>query len=544
MNPNTLLADPESLEIEKFISEENSITIVVHSILPTASCTNCHQFSGSLKTRYLRSVADLPWHGVKIKLLLKVRKFRCRNDLCIRKVFCERLPKVVAKYARRTFRLDEVISLLAFALGGRKGAKTSQKLNIPVGKDTLLRTIRHQPKPDFTKVKVLGVDDFAFRKGNTYGTILVDLEQRKPIDLLPDRESETLALWLKQHPEVEIISRDRAGAYAEGAKTGAPQAKQVADRWHLLKNLGEAIERALQNYSSVISQAAQIVRQQQICQTKCLIEVGERSMLSSRQLSAESSTDNLRLARFREVHQLSKNGHSISQIGKRLKMSRMTVSRYLRFEEFPARAKTSERGSKLKPFLNYLHQRFAEGCQNATQLWREIVEQGYQGKSAMVRRYIKNLRKRISQVESKDYKNKQLETSFTTLSIRQTAILLLNKEDNLKAEEKIFVETILKSSEEVKKISQIGTEFQTMIKEKQSEKFNSWLENSKNCGIKELARFAFGLKQDEAAVRQSMSSEWSNGQVEGQVNRLKSIKRQMYGRANFDLLKARVMYQN
>jgi len=544
MNLNTLLADPEFLEIEKFISEENSITIVIHSILPTASCPNCQQSSSSLKTRYLRQVADLPWHGVKIKLLLKVRKFRCRNDLCFRKVFCERLPKVAAKYARRTVRLDEVIALLAFVLGGRCGAKSSAKLNVSVSKDTLLRTIRRQPKSVVKDVKVLGVDDFAFHKGQSYGTILVDLEERKPIDLLPDRESETLALWLKQHPEIEIISRDRAGAYAEGAKNGAPQATQVADRWHLLKNLGEALERALQNYSPVISQVAQMVRQLQASQTKCLIEVGERSLLSSRQTSVENPIDNLCLERFQKVHQLFKNGHSISKIGKRLKMSRMTIYRYLRFQEFPARAKTSERDSKLKPFLNYLHQRFAEGCQNATQLWREIVGQGYQGKAAMVRRYIKNLRKRISQVESKDYQNKQLETSFATPSIRQTAILLLNKEEKLKEEEKIFVETILKSSEEVKKISQIGMEFQTMIKEKQSEKFKSWLESSKNCGVKELSGFAFGLKQDEAAVTQSMSSEWSNGQVEGQVNRLKFIKRQMYGRANFDLLKARVLYQN
>jgi transposase len=119
MNPNTLLADPECLEIEKFVSETDLINIVVHSILPTAECPDCHQFSGSLKTRYLRQVADLPWHGVKIKLLLKVRKFRCRNVLCVRKVFCERLPKVVATYARRTFRLNEVILLLAFTLGGR-----------------------------------------------------------------------------------------------------------------------------------------------------------------------------------------------------------------------------------------------------------------------------------------------------------------------------------------------------------------------------------------------------------------------------------------
>ena len=544
MNPNTLLADPKSLEIEKFVSENDLITIVVRAVLPNARCPKCHQFSSSLKTRYFRQVADLPWHGVKIKLLLKVRKFRCRNDLCVRKVFCERLPKVVAKYARRTARLDEVIALLAFAVGGRSGAKASGKLNISVSKDTLLRTIRCQPKAVVEGVKVLGIDDFAFRKGQSYGTILVNLEARKPIDLLPDRESGTLALWLKQHPEIEIISRDRAGAYAEGARTGAPQANQVADRWHLLKNLGEAIERALQNQSQAITNASEVVRQRQICQTKCLIEVGERSMLSSRQKSSELPTDNLRLARFREVHQLSKTGNSISKIGQRLKMSRMTVYRYLCFREFPLRAKTTERDSKLKPFLNYLHQRFTEGCQNATQLWREVVEQGYQGKPAMVRRYIKNLRKSISQVESKDYKNKQLETRFATPSIRQTTILLLEKEEKLKAEEKIFVETILKNNQEVQKICQLGLEFQGMIREKQSQKFPIWLEESAKCGVKEIAGFAWGLKQDEKAVTESMKSEWSNGQVEGQVNRLKNIKRQMYGRANFDLLKARTLYQN
>jgi hypothetical protein len=196
-----------------------------------------------------------------------------------------------------------------------------------------------------------------------------------------------------------------------------------------------------------------IVRQQQHCQSNCLVEFGERSMLSSREQSAPSPTDNLRLKKFREVHQLRQNGHSISKIGKRLKMSRMTVYRYLRFQEFPGRAKTAERNSKLKPFLNYLHQRFTEGCQNATQLWREIVEQGYQGKAAMVRRDVKNLRKRIRQVESKDCQNKQLEISFATPSIRQTAILLLKNEEQLKAEENYLLKAI---SSVVKKSTKSG----------------------------------------------------------------------------------------
>ena len=173
MNPNTLLADPESLEIEKFLTDDNLIKIVVRSVLPTASCPSCRQSSSSLKARYLRSVSDLAWHGVAVKLLLKVRKFRCRNDLCVKKVFCERLPKVVAKYARRTTRLNEVISFLGFTLGGRSGAKATQKLNISVGKDTLIRTIRRRSQEIQTSVKVLGVDDFAFRKRHNYGSFFV-----------------------------------------------------------------------------------------------------------------------------------------------------------------------------------------------------------------------------------------------------------------------------------------------------------------------------------------------------------------------------------
>ena len=390
---------------------------------------------------------------------------------------------------------------------------------------------------------MLGVDDFAFRQGLRYGTILVDLEKRQPIDLLPDREAETLALWLKQHPEIEIISRDRAGAYAEGAKKGSPQAKQVADRWHLLKNLGEAVERALQNQSQVIIEAVEIVRQKQRCSSKCLMDADGKSLLSSHQKTSNMATNKLPLTRFHRVHELAKQGVSISKISKQLKMTRMTVYRYLRFEQFPKRAKTKKRGSQLDPYLNYLHQRFAEGCHNAHQLWREVVEQGCPGQPGMVRRYVKNLRRRINQMENQNLTNKQLEGLFATPSARQTAILLLKNAETLPPEDKLFVKTLITKNQAVHKISQLGKAFQQMIREKQGAGFTSWIEEEANCGVKEMAGFAFGLKQDQAAVSQAMTSEWSNGQVEGQVNRLKNIKRQMYGRGNFDLLKARVIHQ-
>jgi len=198
MNANTLLADPAAISIEKFVARDDAITFVVRSIQPIAHCPQCHQPSGSLKSRYLRHLADLPWHDVLIRIQLHTRKFRCRNRLCQKKVFCERLPTVVAPFARRTVRLSNVLELLAFALGARPGVRAATKLAFPIGKDACLRIMRRSvPDTVSNKVSALGVDDFAFRKVCSYGTILVDLEQRQPVDLLPDRTAETLAEWLK-----------------------------------------------------------------------------------------------------------------------------------------------------------------------------------------------------------------------------------------------------------------------------------------------------------------------------------------------------------
>ncbi len=545
MNPNTLLADPESLEIEKFVSEENLITIVVHSILPTASCPNCHQFSSSLKTRYLRQVSDLPWHGVKIKLLLNVRKFRCRNDLCVRKVFCERLPKVVAKYARRTARLDEVIALLAFALGGRSGAKASAKLNISVSKDTLLGTIRRQPKKVVEKVKVLGVDDFSFRRGMRFGTILVDLEQRKPIDLLPDREAETLALWLKQHPEIEIISRDRGGTYIAGSTTGAPQAKQVADRWHLLKNASEVFEKTIsRNYAKL--RKVLFPKDEEIFFTEeeiaNQIKAGEEAKTKLLQ-EIQNKKDELtpfyleKLKVYEIVKELQAKGLTINQIRVQINRHFSMVSRCYRAEEFQ-KIKRGKGSHLLKPFIKYLKQRWDEGCQNAKQLYREIKEQGYNGSDVTVRRLTYQWKPSIiNNIQFIKIAPPKLP------SVKQMVWLLLKSEGKLADEEKELRQKIVENSEEIKQGLELLTKFRRMVREKKSDNYEEWQTEAENKALKELENFAKGLRRDNEAVKNALSEKWSNGQVEGQVNRLKFIKRQMYGRANFDLLKARVLHQ-
>jgi hypothetical protein len=259
MQVSTLSADPEAIRIVSFISNSDSITVMARTSQAFGICPVCSTQSKSLHSNYLRQLSDLPWHGVAIRIHLNTRKFRCRNELCRRKVFCERCPKVVESYGRKTIRLQELFGILAFALGGAAGSKTAREIGLQVSGETLLRRIRRTSQAPVEEVKVLGVDDFAFRRGERYGTILVDLEKRKPIDLLPEREAATLAQWLKKHPEIQIISRDRAGCYAVGSKAGAPQAVQVADRFHLLKNLLDGFERFLSRRHQVIAEVFQKV---------------------------------------------------------------------------------------------------------------------------------------------------------------------------------------------------------------------------------------------------------------------------------------------
>lgn len=242
MAESTLLPDPTCLHLRLLDASTSTITAVVATTSPEAACPLCHQPSTHIHSRYVRQIADLPWMGCVVRLELHTRRFFCVKKDCVRQVFTERLPTVVAPYARRTTRLTDVFTLIGFALGGEAGKRLATGLGLVTSPDTLLGLIRAQPEEAVPTPRVLGVDDFSFCKRKSYGTILIDLERRRPIDILPDRAAATLEKWLKEHIGVEIISRDRGGPYAEEARLGAPDAQQVADRWHLLANLSETMK--------------------------------------------------------------------------------------------------------------------------------------------------------------------------------------------------------------------------------------------------------------------------------------------------------------
>lgn len=201
----------------------------------------------------MRRVADLPWQGRVVEIRLHARRFRCADPQCRQRIFTERLPGTVQPKARRTARLGESQLVIGFAVGGEPGSRLSRKLAMPISCDTLLRMIRATGFEPPDAPRVVGIDDWAWRKGQRYGTIICDLERNRVLDLLPDRNANTVPSWLKRHPGIEVIARDRAGVYAEGARRGAPDATQVADRWHLLQNLGEALRLALSRHRKAVS---------------------------------------------------------------------------------------------------------------------------------------------------------------------------------------------------------------------------------------------------------------------------------------------------
>jgi transposase len=370
------------------------LTLRVTSRQALGHCPVCRFPTRRIHSYYERILADLPWAHLRVVLQLRVRKFFCANGRCTCRIFTERLPTVAAPWARRTLRLTQRLVALGLALGGKAGVRLSQRWGLGVSRNTLLRVMRRLPLPVFPTPTVLGVDDWSLRKRHTYGTILVDLEQRRPIALLSDRDADTLASWLRAHPGVQIITRDRSKAYEDGARQGAPAAIQVADRFHLVQNLAEVLDQVFTVHIQELNALNDARRQTPVLQPNGIPAAPVPPPLNATDAVVQAQQRRTRrLETYEQVWALHRQGYTGYAIARQLRIGKSTVFRYLRTATFPERRGRSDRGrSVLDPYKPYLLSRWNAGCREALALFAELKGQGYPGSYPTVARYAQRLR--------------------------------------------------------------------------------------------------------------------------------------------------------
>lgn len=465
---------------------------------------------------------------------------------CKRHIFTERLCGV-APWARRTQRLGEQLTAIGLALGGTGGARLSHCLGLSVSHDTLLRLVRRVPLPTVPTPSVLGIDDWAHRKGKRYGTILIDLERRRPVTLLDNREAETLADWLRDHPGVTIISRDRMKAYIDGARAGAPGATQVADRFHLLQNLAEVLDQVFSAHGSALKAVGEAISTEPVTGREGAVAVPVPTTVPTAIEEARAEQRRARrLANYEKVWALYRQGWSNRAIARQIGLGRMTVVRYLQALTFPERKGRSDKGrSILNPYKEHLLTHWNAGYRDARRLFREIRRKGYTGSYATVARYASRLRQAQGLRPRERRPGERLplvtEPRRRPLTTRRATSLVLQRPEKHQPEDEQLVTRIKAQHAELSVAIELARDFAEIVRQRQPDRFDGWLVQAADSAIAALRRFAKGLRDDYEAVKAGMTLLWSNGPVEGHINRLKMLKRQMYGRAGIDLLNRRFL---
>ena len=534
MSKRILPLIPAGLAVERVIPSADQITIVTTLRAATATCPDCQHSSARVHATYQRRLHDLPWQGRPAMLLVRVRRFCCGNPDCPRQTFAEPLGAVAVRSARHTTRLGSAQCRLGLALGGEAGARLAGLLAMPVSPDTLLRLVRRAQTPLPPPPRVLAIDDWAWRRGQSYGTILVDLERNRVVDLLPDRETGTVSAWLQQHGGIEAVARDRAGAYADAARQGAPDALQVADRWHLLRNLGAALQGAVDRHRAAVLQAARAVSDG----TTSSPEPPPRLATRVERLRADRRDH--RRFRYEEMVQLQRQGRPQEAIGRAVGASLRTIRRWLKAGGPPTHSRPGQPRT-VGPHEAYLGRRWDEGCHNAAQLWRELRAQGFRGGVRSVERWAARRRPEEGTGAANAIRPAAV---WPAPSSRRCARMLGMPPDRLDAKEQAFVAHLAALAPELMRAADIANAFADLLRERRPDidsadtALKAWIKAARGSA---LDGFAGGIERDKAAVVATIATPWSTSPAEGQINRLKAIKRSMYGRAGFDLLRQRVL---
>jgi transposase len=527
-------------------SEDTSVRLQLTATAPTAACPCCGVPSSSVHSRYQRHLTDLPWGTRAVRLQLTVRKFRCRQPNGVRRIFTERLPELVAAYARNTGRLVTVLRAIGVALGGNAGARLAARLQVPTSAATLLRLVRGAPIPPTPALQAVGVDEWAWRRGHRYGTILVDLASHRVVDLLPDRVGASVAAWLAQHPTVTVVCRDRSDLYADGIRRGRPDAVQVVDRFHLVQNLRQALEAYLLDRRSAL-QAAAVGTAMALTPADGLVPVipmyrGRRQSPKPAPQPAERPPPHARwVTMYETLHRLSAQGTPIATMARQLGISRPTVYAYLRRDTPPGSRRLQRPPSArvLTPYLPYLIRRWREGITDSRQLWREIQVLGYTHSARTVGRLITQLRRAADGGHPPESQRSPY-TRSQGPSARAVSFVMVCPAAKRSAEAQTYLDQLCQMEAGIMRAYRLTQGFLAMVRERRGTALEAWIMAATDSGIDELARFARGLRDDLAAVTAGLTLPWSNGPVEGQVTRLKLLKRQSYGRAGFALLRQRI----
>lgn len=480
-----------------------------------------------------------------MRLDVQVHKFFCRHKACHRRIFTERLPTVAAPWARRTLRLTQRLAALGVALGGAAGVHLGHQWNLVVSRNTILRMLRRLPEPALPTPTVLGVDDFALRKRQSYGTVLIDLERRQPVALLPDRTADTVAQWLRSHPGVEVIARDRSQAYAEGVRQGAPTATQVADRFHLLQNLREVLDQVFITHGHVLDAVNETMRQHPVSLPDGAVAVPvppHDIPLPAQQGAAQRQAH--RQALHTQVWALHRQGWTAPAIAQQVALSLRTVQRDLRTTTFAGRKRRSDLGdSMLNPYKSYLLERWNAGCYTAMRLFRDLQQRGYRGSYGPVAAYARRLRQAQGLAPGQRRPRQSLphvaEPVCQPLTPRRASWLVLRRESKRTEAEAQQLAQLRTQHAEVAAAIDLAQDFATLVRRRQPAQLDPWLKRATTSTLEALPRFAAGLYEDYEAVKAGVTLPWSSGPVEGHINRLKMLKRQMFGRARLDLLSRR-----
>jgi transposase len=505
---------PDGVHVDDLTLDPRGLLITAHTTTVDATCPSCGRPSTRMHSTYQRTLKDLPWQDRAVTWRLKVRRFRCSH--CPGRIFVERVPGLAVRKARRSQRLAEAQTDIGMVLGGEPGARLSRRLAMPISGDTVLRLIRHRGIHPSPPPRVVGIDDWAWRRGRIYSTIVCDLERRRVIDLLPGRSSAPVRDWLAAHPSVTVICRDRSGPYAEAARTGAPTATQVADRWHLLVNASEAMRGIVERHQSEIRDVAHR-----------LVHASSDGH-DATESAPTSEVHNPRRDRCETALRFHGEGMPTKEIARRIGASRNAVRRWVRAGRFmPYRRAPGP--SRLDRHLPFVETRWQEGERSATVLHRELRAQGFTGGYDIVRRWVGRQRSGAPVRPA----------SARIPSTRRITRWLTGDPATLLPEDRAFTDALCVAAPKLRQAVENVRAFADLLRKGDPAGLTPWLEAA---GTTDLGGFVTGLRQDEAAVRAAIVEPWSNGPVEGQVNRLKLIKRSMYGRAKFDLLRQRVLH--